>query len=540
MARIFKTSSGLPLAIYIEPSCSNRPALVRSILANGGAPAPRIDKANVLLVDAQTRNGRECARNQLATDPERIVLFVEWIEACVSAGKLLGDDVDWGNLRIQDPEIVDESLYEEPADSHVAHVKQDIKEEDHADPKYRPWPTPTSPTRPSEGELPVSSGALSRNTATPPLRSDVDNTTIEPPYSPGSPQQSPEPRHSVSLSPQKSSKTTSPIPPSYGQLPADSEYRELFLSSYEEWEQIKKEAETYVPPPKRKSQQYERRAPTDQPAAKSPRRDFSQDKSTRSPSFGPNLYRPLARKRRSPLPAGSTKRGPKRRESQVLPDDFTSSYFNVPSPSQPPAIELGNDSDAVLEISPPPQASSSPNRNKLFTFGDEPMQFWVQIDLPDRRALIKSIRDRGGAMAFKMEDAAYVIVSKSAPQYQELVLEAEGIDRIAVPVAWVRKCIEENQIVSYEGFAVGSGQRAVGTLTEEDIVDAAMADLPPSPVPSSLRIDNKKPGYRFTEYDQEFLQKRLAWTYARDPGFSLKDFFQELYENTYYSHQITL
>lgn len=91
----------------------------------------------MLLVDAQTRNGRECARNQLATDPERIVLFVEWIEACVSAGKLLGDDVDWGNLRIQDPEIVDESLYEEPADSHVAHVKQDIKEEDHADPKYR-------------------------------------------------------------------------------------------------------------------------------------------------------------------------------------------------------------------------------------------------------------------------------------------------------------------------------------------------------------------------------------------------------------------
>ncbi|CAE6429312.1 unnamed protein product [Rhizoctonia solani] len=530
MARIFKTSSGLPLAIYIEPSCSNRPALVKSILANGGAPAPRIEKANVILVDAQTRNGRACARNQLATDSERIVLFVEWIEACVSAGKLLGEDLDWGNLRIQDPEIVDESLYEEPSDSHVAHVKQDVKEEDHVDSKYRPWPTPTSPTRPPERELPVSSGILSRNTATPPLKSETNNATAGPSRYAESPQQSPGLHLSRSLSPLKSSRAPSSAPPSYGQLPVDPEYSDLFLSSCEEWEKIKRE--TYVPQPKRKSQVYERHTPDDQPATKSARRDFSQDQPTRSPSIGLNVYQPLAKKRRSPLPAGSTKRGPKRRESQILPEDFTSSHVNVPSLSQPLEMELGNGSDDVLEISPPPRPSSSWNPKKLFTFGDEPMQFWLQIDLPDRRAVIKSIRDHGGATAFKMEDAAYIIVSKSAPQYQELVLEAEAIDRIAVPVAWVRKCIDEKQIVSYEGFAVGSGQRVVGTLTEEDIVNAAMADLPPSPVPSSLWVANKKLGYKFTEYDQEFLQKRLAWTYARDPGFSVRDFFQDLYENS--------
>ncbi|KAF8707596.1 hypothetical protein RHS03_04228, partial [Rhizoctonia solani] len=532
MARIFKTSSGLPLAIYIEPSCPNRPGLLKSILANGGAPAPRIEKANVILVDAQTRNGRECARNQLDTGSERIVLFVEWIEACVSAGKLLGEDVDWGNLRIQDPEIVDESLYEEPGDSHVPHVKQDIKEEDHADTKYRPWPTPTSPTRLPEGELPVSSGAPTRTTATPPLNPETHTTVCAPSHYPESSRQSSTRYFSASLSPRKSSEAPSPAPADYGRLPTDPEYSALFLSSCEEWERIKREGQAYVSPPKRKSQVHERHVSPDQPATKFARRDSSQGQLSQSPSSGPHTQQARTKKRRSPLPAGSTKRGPKRRESQVLPGDFTSLHLNLPSESQPLGMRLENDSDDVFDILPLSHASSSRTPKKLFTFGDEPMQFWLQIDLPDRRAVIKSIRDHGGTTAFKMEDAAYIIVSRSAPQYQELAQEAEAIDRIAVPVAWIRKCIEEQQIVSYEGFAVVSDQRVVDTLTEEDIINAAMADLPPSPVPSSSSVGNKKPGYRFTEHDQEFLQKRLAWTYARDPGFSLRAFFQDLYENS--------
>ncbi|KAF8761899.1 hypothetical protein RHS01_01025 [Rhizoctonia solani] len=473
MARIFKTSSGLPLAIYIEPSCPNRPGLLKSILANGGAPAPRIEKANVILVDAQTRNGRECARNQLDTGSERIVLFVEWIEACVSAGKLLGEDVDWGNLRIQDPEIVDESLYEEPGDSHVPHVKQDIKEEDHADTKHRPWPTPTSPTRLPGGELPVSSGAPTRTTATPPLNPETHTAVCAPSHYAESPRQSSTRYFSASLSPRKSSEAPSPAPTDYGRLPTDPEYSALFLSSCEEWERIKREGQAYT--------------------------RLLAGPTVPESQLGPHTQQARTKKRRSPLPAGSTKRGPKRRESQVLPGDFTSLHLNLPSESQPLGMRLENDSD-----------------DKLFTFGDEPMQFWLQIDLPDRRAVIKSIRDHGGTTAFKMEDAAYIIVSRSAPQYQELAQEAEAIDRIAVPVAWIRKCIEEQQIVSYE----------------EDIINAAMADLPPSPAPSSSSVGNKKPGHRFTEHDQEFLQKRLAWTYARDPVFSLRAFFQDLHQTT--------
>ena len=64
---------------------------------------------------------------------------MEWVEACLSAGKLLGEDLDWGNLQIQDPEIVDDSLYEdEPNGSQAftAHAKADVKQEDSKDHRY--------------------------------------------------------------------------------------------------------------------------------------------------------------------------------------------------------------------------------------------------------------------------------------------------------------------------------------------------------------------------------------------------------------------
>ncbi|CAE6524337.1 unnamed protein product [Rhizoctonia solani] len=536
MAPIFKTLSGLPLAVYIEPS-SNRAALVKSILSNGGAPTLRIDKAKVILVDAQTRKGRACARDQLASDPERVVLFVEWIDACVSAGKLLGDDLDWGSLRIQDPEILDESLYEDETNdskAFAAHVvKADIKEEDHVDSKdYRPWPTPTSPTRLPQGELPASSGVLARTTVTPPLTKTETFDYIAGPSHSASPQPTPEPRLSTGgLLSLKSSRAPSPIIPNYGQLPIEPEYGGLFLSACEEWEGLKREAAAYVPPPKRKSQAFERHVSLDQPTTKSPRHDLSQERPTRSPDPNMSVYQPLARKKRSPLPAGSTKRGPKRRESKAREDDFSlSGLYIPPSLTQPLEPELADDSDDVFEILPPqsqPQPSTSRNPKKLFTYVDEPMQFWVQTDLPNRVTVIRLLRKHGGTMALKMEDASYIIVSKSMPQYQEFVIEAGVVDRVAVPVAWINQCVAEGRIVPTEGYAVTSEQRPIGILTEEEIVKAAMADGPPSPAPNTW-VKNKEWGYKFTQLDQEYLQKTLAWTYARDPGFSLRDFFQDL------------
>ncbi|CUA77509.1 hypothetical protein RSOLAG22IIIB_02524 [Rhizoctonia solani] len=524
MAPIFKTSSGLPLAVYIEPSSSNRPALLKSILSNGGAPASRIDKANVILVDPETRKGRKCGREQLASDPERIVLFVQWIDACLSAHKLLGEDLDWGHLRIQDPEILDESNYEEEGNDSQAYGAHRVKEEDHVDSKdHRPWPTPMSPTRPVQGELPVSSGVLPVTTDT---KTEIFNY-------PDSLEPSPGPRLSGSLSPLKSSKASSPIVLTYGQLPTEPEYGSLFLSACEEWENLKREAEAYVPPPKRKSQSYDRHASWERPATKSPRNHLSQERPSRShPS--PDSSQPLAKKRRPPLPAGSTKRGPKQRESYTLDDDFTSSHAPPPqSPTQTLDLELADDSDDVLEIPPPHSqlASTSRSSDKLFTYVDEPMQFSLQTDLPNRVAVIRLLRKHGGTTASKMEDASYVIVSKSMPQYQETVEEAGKVDRIAIPVAWVNRCIEENRIVSTEGYAVNCSS-VVGTLMEEEIIKAAMADHPPAPAPSSSWVKSHDRGYKFTQFDQEYLQKTLAWTYARDSTFSLSQFFHYLAKNS--------
>ncbi|KAJ1311657.1 hypothetical protein OPQ81_010132 [Rhizoctonia solani] len=542
MAPIFKTSSGLPLSVYIEPSSSNRPVLHKSIMSNGGASVFRIDKANVILVDAQSPKGRACAREQLASGTERIVLFVEWVDACISAGKLLGSDLDWGNLRIQDPEILDESLYEdESKDSKTfaAHVKADVKEEDRIDSKnHRPWPTPTSPAHLPQGELPVMSQVPSRTTATPPL---AKTEPFDPIPALSHYTDSPQLNHAqrpASLSPFKSSKTPSPFVPNYGRPPAEPEYDNLFLSACEEWENIKKEAATHVPPPKRRSQSFGQHVSLDRPSTKSPRHALSQEQRSRSPDVGSIVYQPLAKKRRPPLPAGSTKRGPKRRVSDTLAEGFTSSQLFLPEPTaQPVGLDVADDSDGILEIPPPQsqlqsQPSTSLNPKRLFTYSDEPMQFSVQTDLPNRGAIIRLIRKHGGETASRMEDASYIIVSKSTPQYQEFVQEARVVDRPAVPVAWINRCIEENRIVSTEGFAVDSGQRVGSTLTEEDIIKAAMADAPPEPAPRSSWVKNYNLGYKFTQLDQEYLQKSLAWTYARDSGFLLSEFIRKLAQNS--------
>ncbi|KAH7345206.1 hypothetical protein B0J17DRAFT_32017 [Rhizoctonia solani] len=160
------------------------------------------------------------------------------------------------------------------------------------------------------------------------------------------------------------------------------------------------------------------------------------------------------------------------------------------------------------------------------------MQFSLQTDLPNRVAVIRLIRKHGGTTAARMEDASYIIVSKSMPQYQETVQEAVVVDRVAVPVAWVNRCIEENRIVSTDNYGVTTSQRTAGTLTDEDIIKAAMADAPPPPAPSSSWIKHKDRGYRFTEHDREYLQKSLAWTYARDPEFSLSDLWRRLAQNS--------
>ena len=65
----------------------------------------------------------------MCADPDSVVLFHEWINACIDAGKLLNAEFNWGSLRIQDPVLVDESLYGD-VDEVPAHAQSSVKKEE--------------------------------------------------------------------------------------------------------------------------------------------------------------------------------------------------------------------------------------------------------------------------------------------------------------------------------------------------------------------------------------------------------------------------
>jgi hypothetical protein len=71
----------------------------------------------------------------MCTDPNSVVLFHEWINACIDAGKLLNAEFSWGSLRIQDAALVDESLYgqdEEAPPPAKRSIKKEEQSGDHA------------------------------------------------------------------------------------------------------------------------------------------------------------------------------------------------------------------------------------------------------------------------------------------------------------------------------------------------------------------------------------------------------------------------
>lgn len=110
---------------------------------------------------------------------------------------------------------------------------------------------------------------------------------------------------------------------------------------------------------------------------------MSQDQTEWSPT-STQVYEPLAKKQRPPLPAGSTKRGPKRRNPvEDTPGDRSgsSSVGVTPSQSLEDATNLGRESSLTPR-----------SVEKLFTFFGEPIQFWLQMDLPDRGAVIRLLK----------------------------------------------------------------------------------------------------------------------------------------------------
>lgn len=144
-----------------------------------------------------------------------------------------------------------------------------------------------------------------------------------------------------------------------------------------------------------------------------------------------------------------------------------------------------------------------------------------------------------------MEAASYVIVSKAAPQYTEIVTEADAADRVAVPVAWVNQCIKTNKLVPVDDYAVGpppgleSGSRSDqpaddASFAESEIVSAALAAKPPTPPgPSSTMGPSQGNSERhvFSAEDQVYLHRFLAWELYNNPGISINNICRDLAKN---------
>ncbi|KAG8720525.1 hypothetical protein FRC08_018959 [Ceratobasidium sp. 394] len=144
----------------------------------------------------------------------------------------------------------------------------------------------------------------------------------------------------------------------------------------------------------------------------------------------------------------------------------------------------------------------------------------------------------GGQIASTVEAATYVIVSKTTPQYTEVLAVAEAAGRVAVPIAWIHESIRINRMAPVDDYSLsisdselGALQPTVGAgrLSNEDLIAAALSAYPPAPPtnPPSLTYGSRS---LFTAEDRNFLQSLLAWRLYRDSGYSITALCRELHE----------
>jgi hypothetical protein len=309
--------------------------------------------------------------------------------------------------------MVDESLYTDddpPQQQGQSYVQTKVKEE--MDVKlvhpvheahelteiYRPLHLTGSPKLsfpPSRGpsELPVSTGDPSRNKSESPLdnfaRPQLSPNFAEP--AADSFMQAPDSSPAATPIPLPSEETPTESP--FGQLPTDPHLAKLFVSACEQWKKIKQSSGVSASTAQAKdtsgTQIYHRGSSHDPlDVIATPER----------------IYEPLARRPRHALDAsgGSVERGPKRRK---LSDGFQRGIRSkvpsvlVPAPGavtySRSTDDLKNVKTMVLDASSA-SAPSTPNAtlNPVFTFIGEPVQFWLQVDLPDRGGVIRLIRVR--------------------------------------------------------------------------------------------------------------------------------------------------
>ncbi|KAG9104423.1 hypothetical protein FRC06_002658 [Ceratobasidium sp. 370] len=526
MPPIFKTDDGLPLACFVDPSSKGKAALLRTIRAsrsNGGGIGAQDTDADIILIDAEIRESRQRARDMCRSS---IVLFNEWVDACVSAGRLLGADHKWGSLRIEDPAMVDESLYtdEDPQQS-IQHAPRVPEEEE--DVNYiHLVPVVISST-------PLSSRAT---------RVVWSSFTIKIQSTAGSfvptPDANAPPSSKRTSIPPNS--TESPSTPPFGQVPKDPQFAALFISAHEQWQKLKEGTEFSVIVTQ-----------TPNSTVVPHQRDSSHDPLDiiATPE---RIYEPLARRPRPSheVSSGSSERGSKRRKfSNGSQRGIRSKVPSVLVPA-PGAVIYSRSADEHTKTTTsepgtaPASASASapptPNTAYKQVFNDlgVPTQFWLQVDLPDRGSIVRLIKRHGGQIASTVEAATYVIVSKTTPQYTEVLAVAQAAGRVAVPIAWIHESIRINRMAAVDDYSLSISDSELGSLqptagagrlTKEDFIAVALSPQPPAPPtnPPSLTYNSR---IMFTAEDRNYLQCLLAWRLYRDSSYSITALCRELHE----------
>ncbi|KAG9127377.1 hypothetical protein FRC07_014541 [Ceratobasidium sp. 392] len=538
MPPIFKKEDGSPLACFIDPASKSKAVLLKAIRSNGGGMSVRDTQADIILIDADLQESRQRARDMCRTS---IVVFNEWVQACVDAGRLLGADHKWGSLRIDDPALVDESFFTDgtPSEQNDQHVTRAPEQEVDVKPvipaSSLSYPTPHHPPEP-----PVSAGAPSHTkSGSPHVNFGIPRSSPGFAQSPvrsftPPPDSSAPPSSNISVAPPNSTKAL--LVPSFGQVPPDPHLAALFMAAHEQWQKLKQGSGLSASITRNSAN-----------TAMDRQRESSYDPLDviATPE---RIYEPLARRPRPShdVSGSSPERGTKRRKLGNGPQRGIRSKVPSVLVPAPGAIVYSRSTDdltkttvselGISSTSAPPTPNVSVDKQVFNDLGI-PTQFLLQVDLPDRGSIVRLIKRHGGQITSTVQDATYVIVSKTTPQYTEILAVAEEAGRVAVPIAWIHESIKMGRMVAVDEYSISISDSELASLqpaithtkrlTKDELIAAALSPQPPAPPHSSLNRGTKS---MFNAQDRNYLQCLLAWKLYRDSGYSITALCRELHE----------
>ncbi|KIY71009.1 hypothetical protein CYLTODRAFT_419277 [Cylindrobasidium torrendii FP15055 ss-10] len=97
----FRNTTGDPLIIWIADNVTDREASCEFIKDNGGRVVDQATKADLLLVDPDSSQGRNTARNWDGV-AGRVVLNSAWLDVCRQEDRVLTAADEWGGWRVPD------------------------------------------------------------------------------------------------------------------------------------------------------------------------------------------------------------------------------------------------------------------------------------------------------------------------------------------------------------------------------------------------------------------------------------------------------